>query len=78
MRKSVITAIIFVMLTFTGGAMSSTLKQFQVEYSINGTTGIYGESVFAGNSNEAHSKLRKQKKSLGQDIVIRSTKEIKK
>lgn len=78
MKKSIITTFILIMLTLSGGAMSSTLKQFQVEYSIVGTPGIQGEIVFASNVNEAYSKLRKQKKSTGKDIVIRTSKEIKK
>lgn len=67
-----------IMLTLSGGAMSSTLKQFQIEFSIVGTPGIQAEIIFAANINSAYSMLRKQKKSTGKDIVIRTAKEIKK
>lgn len=67
-----------IMLTLSGGAMSSTLKQFKIEYSVVGTPGIQAEMIFAVNINSAYSTLRKQKKSTGKDIVIRTAKEIKK
>lgn len=76
MKKQVI--VILTALIFSGSVMSSTLKQYQIEYSIVGTPGIQGKIVFASNVNEAYSKLRKQKESTGKDIVIRTAKEIKK
>jgi hypothetical protein len=78
MKKSIITTFMLIMLTLSGGAMSSTLKQFQIEFSIVGTPGIQAEVIFAANINSAYSMLRKQKKSTGKDIVIRTAKEIKK
>ncbi|WP_419235947.1 hypothetical protein [Serratia fonticola] len=78
MKKPVIVTVILTVLIFSGGVMSSTLKQFQIEYSIVGKPGIQGEIIFASNVNEAYSKLRKQKKGTGKDIIIRTAKEIKK
>ena len=78
MKKSIITTFMLIMLTLSGGAMSSTLKQFKIEYSVVGTPGIQAEMIFAVNINSAYSTLRKQKKSTGKDIVIRTAKEIKK
>lgn len=78
MKKPVILTIILTALIFSGGAMSSTLKQFKIEFSIVGTPGIQAEIIFAANINSAYSMLRKQKKSTGKDIVIRTANEIKK
>ncbi|VEI73683.1 hypothetical protein [Serratia fonticola] len=78
MKKPVILTIILTALIFSGGVMSSTLKQFKIEFSVVGTPGIQAEIIFAENINSAYSTLRKQKKSTGKDIVIRTAKEIKK
>lgn len=78
MENKVIAVIILTALIFSSGVMSSTLKQFKIEYSVVGTPGIQAEIIFSVNINSAYSTLRKQKKSTGKDIVIRTAKEIKK
>ncbi|PAA95463.1 hypothetical protein [Serratia fonticola] len=77
MKKSVIATVILTALIFSGGVMSSTLKQFVIEYSVSGKIGKNAEIVFASNINDGYTKLKNKKKSNGESIVIHSAREIK-